>query len=368
MTDTRNRSALTPRLLKEGDEEALLALLTTAFGGWPNKDLSVEPIDHLRWKLRWDSSPPPEHTVIELDSQLVGAECTFAHTFRAKDRELRVFESVNSCVHPDYQKRGIYGRVYAFTMENIAPKMDVHLTASTVPAIVRVASRPGRRRPLANAIEVCVRPLTFWPLASGGQRSGNTRRRLLKAGAYLGLFCVDLVRSRPRRPTPSDWSLERTSRFDERFDVFADEASTAFDFIGSRRADYLNWRYADRRAGNFVITLAETPDRILGFSVLSASRGRALVADLLALPGRADVADSLIVDSIRNARAVGAAAIECRLPKHHPYRPLLRRAGFFRTTNAACFFEAVGVPEDAIAFLDNPGASVHLTLGDSDIG
>src|SRR5574342_836023 len=347
MTDTRNRSALTPRLLKRGEEEALLALLTTAFGGWPKLDLSVEPIDHLRWKLRWGSSPPPEHTVIELDSQLVGAECTFVHTFRAKDRELRVFESVDSCVHPDYQKRGIYGRVYAFTMEHIAPKMDVHLTASITPAIVRVASGPGRRRPLANTIEVCVRPLTFWPLASGGQSSGNTRRRLLKAGAYLGLFCVAVIRWRPCRPMPSDWRLERTSRFDERFNVFADEAASTFDFIGSRRADYLNWRYGDRRAGDFVITLAETPDRILGFSVLSVSRGRALVAELLALPGRTDVAESLIIESIRSARAVGAAAIECRLPKHHPYRPLLRRAGFFRSTSAACFFEAVGGREDA---------------------
>jgi len=208
--------------------------------------------------------------------------------------------------------------------------------------------------------------LTFWPLAFGGQEAATPGWRLLRASAYLGLFCVNLVRWRPRRPTLSDWRLERTSRFDTRFDVFADEASTAFDFIGSRRADYLNWRYADRRAGNFVITLAETPDRILGYSVLSACRGRALVADLLTLPGRADVADSLIADSIRSARAVGAAAIECRLPKHHPYRPLLRRAGFFRTTKAASFFEAVGVPEDAIAFLDDPGASVHLTLGDSD--
>lgn len=150
--------------------------------------------------------------------------------------------------------------------------------------------------------------------------------------------------------------------------MFADKASAAFDFIGSRRADYLNWRYADRRAGNFTLTLARTPDNILGFSVLGVSRGRALVADLLALPGRADVAASLIADSIRSARAAGAAAIECRLPRRHPYRQLLRRAGFFRSTYAACFFEPVGVPEDAIAFLDDPGASVHFTLGDSDIG
>jgi len=73
VVDTRNRSALTPRLSKEGEGEALLALLTTPFAYWPNKDLLVEPIDAVDWKLHWDSSSPQEHAVIELDSQLAGS-------------------------------------------------------------------------------------------------------------------------------------------------------------------------------------------------------------------------------------------------------------------------------------------------------
>jgi len=51
--------------------------------------------------------------------------------------------------------------------------------------------------------------------------------------------------------------------------------AAGFDFIGLRRMDHLNWRYADVRAGDFRITLAEENDRVLGFSVLCIARGRA---------------------------------------------------------------------------------------------
>jgi hypothetical protein len=70
---------------------------------------------------------------------------------------------------------------------------------------------------------------------------------------------------------------------------------------------------------------------------------------------------------VETARASAASAIECWLPAHHPYQPLLRREGFLHTRDAAILFLPLGAPEDAIQYLDDPLAAVHYTLGDSDL-
>jgi len=190
---------------------------------------------------------------------------------------------------------------------------------------------------------------------------------LLRAGVYIAGSSLKLAHSRPWGAAKPGWTLVPTSRFDERIDTFFDDAASAFDFIGLRTMDYMNWRYGDIRAGDFRITTAEEGGRILGFSVLALSHGRAKIADLLALPGRLDVAASLLGDAIRYAHAARAASIDCWLPRRHPYRSLLRREGFLRTANRPHFFERIGGADEDVAFLDDPSAAIHFTLGDSDL-
>jgi hypothetical protein len=51
------------------------------------------------------------------------------------------------------------------------------------------------------------------------------------------------------------------------------QVSNRHDFIVERRRDYLNWRYLDPSAGQYVIKQAESDEgRLLGFCVLRINR------------------------------------------------------------------------------------------------
>ncbi len=41
------------------------------FGGWPTVETSVEPIDHVRWKIRSEIEPPPVFGVAECNGRIV---------------------------------------------------------------------------------------------------------------------------------------------------------------------------------------------------------------------------------------------------------------------------------------------------------
>jgi hypothetical protein len=162
--------------------------------------------------------------------------------------------------------------------------------------------------------------------------------------------------------------MREISRFDERIDAFFEEASKPFDFIVDRTAQYLNWRYCDPRGGIFNPVLAELDEEILGYAVLKMSDGHGYVADLLALPGRRDVAAALIRYAIASTRRHRAMALTCWMPLHHTYTDLLRRHGFFdsvRNAGASVVTGKAMRPEE-LAFLKEPTARAHITHGDSD--
>src|SRR3546814_384679 len=125
-------------------------------------------------------------------------------------------------------------------------------------------------------------------------------------------------------PSQSAFEVRSLDRFDERIDTFCIEAATAFDLIQARDQGYLNWRYADDRAGQFTIRIAEDAGgRLLGYLVLRTGRATTDLADLLALPGRTDVAQALVRDAVGLSRATGASAVRSWTMRGHPYEALL---------------------------------------------
>ena len=76
-------------------------------------------------------------------------------------------------------------------------------------------------------------------------------------------------------PTPPDgtpFAIRETPAFDDSLDVFWPEAAPQFDLIYAHTKDVMNWRYADPRAGDFTITLAEHDGLLLGYVITRCSR------------------------------------------------------------------------------------------------
>jgi GNAT superfamily N-acetyltransferase len=359
--------ALTVRSVGEDDLPALLQHFQVAFGRWPWVEVPVTPLEHLAWKT--ESGPGPAHNfVAEVDGKIVAAKLNHIWMARVGNRELRTVRGYDSSVHPDYQNRGIMGELRDTAIREMTPLTDLLCGGSNNPAMARLLHQ-GDRVSFAHRWSVLTRYFDLRAAVSALRpRPAASLPEVARRSALLArwlLFRVsDRAAFRPRRP----WTVRTVKRFDERFDAFCREASAPFDFIMVRSQRLLNWRYADPRAGLFTIRVAEQEGRVLGYAVLATRRGAGFIPDILALPGRLDVVDSLVRDAAEYLQACGVPHAECWLLSNHPYAGILKRCGFYRRTGRVPpTLEAVNVLRSDIEFLAGTDAAIHFTAGDTDL-
>ena len=358
------------RAARETDVPKVLELLELAFERWPSAriDPSGGALEHLGWKMHSTPAAMSTHVLGEAGSQLVACQLRVRRQISVQGQRLPAQSGSDTAVHPDWQGRGLYNAMKAFsTSAAIADGIPLQLDHAVNPAIVRSWERLEYFR-LANRPRVFVKPLS--PLRYSLSRANDASSRLRFPPALLKL----LVRSRLRRRVGARSSaaaaleIDSLPRFDERFDELAEEVEASFDFIAVRSSAYLTWRYRDPRGGRYQIRVAGGGGRLLGYAVLSLVRGGALIADLLARPARLDAVEALISDAIALARSEGAHSVECQLPTHHPYVPILQREGFLAANeDRAWGVAALAIDRNMLAFLNDPKAAVHLTAGDSDV-
>jgi hypothetical protein len=199
-------------------------------------------------------------------------------------------------------------------------------------------------------------------------RPGRSPRKLGRSLASFARWLALDLRERVISRRQQGWKLHTVERFDDRTNEFWQEASEPFDFILLRTKDILNWRYADRRAGPFTIRTAEQDERILGYATMRTMKGVGYLADVLALPGRLDVVESLVRDAAHHLRRRGVSTVQCWMHSNHPYVGALRNSGFLarRGRRRRPDYLPLSVPEEEMAFLGGQDVAIHVTVGDMD--
>jgi GNAT superfamily N-acetyltransferase len=324
----------TRRPHREGDDEALLELLRAAFGEWPHVEIQVDPLDHLRWKLDGPGGAKGLHRITEVDGRLASSTFCVVQWVKARDRMLLSLQGTDSCVHPDFQQRGLLERIVRWRREHPDDQAsDVQFgVRSPHPAFHKVRERLSGPQTIANELQA---------------------------------LSADLREANP--PAQSSALVRRAERFDQRIDQFWKVAAAPYDLIIRKTSEYLNWRYADPRAGMFSLRLVEQDGDVLGYAVLRTMRGKGYIADMLTLPDKPDVARALIDDALAYFAESGVSRVDCWLPEVHPYRAILDDAGFaFRGTPTAVEIH-IRNPDVNLSFLSDPQATVHICAGDTDL-
>ncbi|MCH8850136.1 MAG: hypothetical protein IIC89_04850 [Chloroflexi bacterium] len=332
------------RFYREGDEPGMLAVLQAAFKPWPKGELSIDPIEHLRWKLRSSELALKRHRVAVAhpnaarlsgaseDARIIGVSITIAYSVKVGDRLLLAHGGADAAVHPEFRNAGVMTEIDRLGHEKSDRVFDVHFGVQSGHEAIR---RVGRHRQSGRRtvdVSVLVRPEAAVPDAA-----------------------------------VADWAIRDVDRFDERVDTLWAEASRPYDIILARTAKRLNWRYCDPAAGGFSVKIAERDGRLLGYTAYRMSYGKGYIADLLALPGRLDVVDALVTTALRDFQNAGASASECWITDRHPYRDVLLRAGFTNARKTVGMVRGQRVPDADIAQFMNEHASVHVMLGDTDL-
>jgi hypothetical protein len=364
-----SRPELTVRNPGEADQAQIVELLLRAFRRWPQFEIPVSPLEHLRWKLRSDPVAPRHQWVGELDGRIVVTLLRVIRRVRVRGRDCLIRDGVDAAVDPDYQEQGLYSAMTDESKERPQySEVDFGLSYSSNPRLQRRTLGKGSR-PLSNPIQVLER--SYRARAIVARRRAGSGGRLPAPLAVLRIKLGTLrnrLRHRPYlRPVRPSWSIATLEHFDESTDAFFDEAAWPFDFLVVRSRDYMNWRYCEPAAGHFTVRVARQEGKILGYSALKISEGNGYFADLLALPGRLDVVRSLIEDALRSFRQAGVERVTCWMIERHPYNRILRRYGFVDSRKDVGFVrKAVSLKPEDLDFLDEATASIHLTHGDSD--
>jgi hypothetical protein len=309
--------------------------------------------------------------VAEMNGKIVGLMLASSQRAKLRDHTVLVVQGTDGCVHPDYRELGVMTALRRLRRGKNARRHALILggQAGHQGMVRSRRSVPGQRFVFGNRAERFVRPLT-WRAALSVMKLRRGRPLGKLAAGLLGLagWLAGRARKRLSRRRGA-WTISSPAAFDERLDAFFEEAAQPFEFILVRDFAYMSWRYNDPRAGVYTILLAEGDGHMLGYAVLAADArtDKGYIADVLTLPGRLDVARSLIEEALAHFRRAGLAQAECLLPGRHPYRAVLDELGFVqRRGKEALAYRPAAAPEDALAFLRDRNTAIHHTAGDTD--
>ena len=326
------------RFYQPGDEVRMLELLDASFRRWPAVEIPGDRLKHLQWKLRSTPDATRYHVVAELESKIIACRPYLLSKFRLCGELVSVRQGVDNAVHPDYRGGGL-------------------MTALMYPPPARLMN-----------FEV------YFGIRSGAEAFKVMMRHEERQSCDLGVDVMEIsgrlaedAVAKAHSWPPAAWSISSVTKFDERIEALCEEASRPFRFIVHRTREYLNWRYADERAGSFTIRLVEEGDRLLGFSALRIGGDRGYIADLLVLPGRTDVADALARDALVHVREHGVASLQGWATPGHPYRTSFERLGFRKKARKTVYIQPLRLADERLTRFVSAKTPTHVTIGDTDL-
>jgi hypothetical protein len=189
---------------------------------------------------------------------------------------------------------------------------------------------------------------------------------------HFARTAVGSIRRRIRqaaRPAASGARIEEISSFDDRADSLWAAVEAQFDVATIRDAAYLNWRYADIRAGRSLILGAFEGERVVGYAVFKRAGANANVLDLVVEPERLDIALELLESGGEQMRAAGVQTLTCWVPAGHPNEATLPAAGYLETGRTVQTgvgpLRRDGVPA-GVDLVFSGNARWHWMMGDED--
>ena len=307
------------------------------------------------------------HVVMLHEGAVIGSLLRIVRRIKIRDLTVTAQFGVDSSLVPRFQGRGFFGLMNQHSFERAArQKVALQLYLGGHPATAHVWVKRGIVHP-RNKLRVLFLPIATMRAAARVEGRSASLPRVLVASGIRVKAIGSRIRHGRSRPPDGGSAVETIEEFDDSADDFWESASQDFDFIPVRDRAYLNWRYCDRRGGEFTVRAQRDDAQLLGYCVLKSVAGRAYIADLLARSGRLDVVERLLWDAVSFARARGTDGIICQLPGGHPYRRTILRTGFLDTGRSldVGVISLAGEPE-RLDFLNRRDSRIHITQGDSD--
>jgi len=353
-----------------GDEVGIVELLQLVFDGWPRFDLNCSSLDHWRWKYLSNPLDMIFIAVAVNKGRTIGCHHSIPLRIKIGDDLFLCNTGSDLAVHPDFRNMGISKQVRQMCRKlKVEAGLQHAYFVTGNPILIKryLKSRPSFPHPITNLVRIMDinLHLRMMPVENAW---------LMKLGFNTVKYINDFRNAfSPPTSAKHDLNIFETRCFDERIDAFWKQVSEKSSFIVERGRDYLNWKYYDPRAGNFVIRQVEENGHIIGYSVLNINRYHrdypiGYIVDLITLPERPDVADALAKDAVRFFDSKNINIINCQVVKNHPHERIYKRHSFLDSRTKLHLFYNIYGKEDKIDKIKMAKAStIYFYWGDLDV-
>lgn len=295
------------------------------FKFWGDRD-----VDYFLWK--YINSGQGSYVYLALDgSRVVSVICDMVTRIKLEDRMVLGSYTDHVATDPDYRGRGIYKTLQEISREDRnANQIHFNYHATQNPIISEHSRAVLFPFPLCRLIKI--KDVKKYLVDTDRDNLSNWLGfNVLKSSNSLLMGSGASVRR-------SGLSVEDVAEFDGRFDAFWGEVSKHYNFILEKSRGYLNWRYRAYAPEEYSVKAAVARGELLGYIVMSHPENSltdGVILDLLTLPGRMDVIDSLIDSCLRFFEDRGANSVYCQISSGHPLQLRLAKRGFIDVTRAS---------------------------------
>lgn len=357
------------RSYQPGDDKKIVELLDLVFGGWPKFDLGFSPLEHWKWKYQGNPLKLSQIAVGESDNRIISCEHSFPLRIKIGEKVCLGHHSGDLAVHPDFRRMAISEKMRKLLVQmRQKPGSSLVYFVTFNPILIKSLSKFYLRFPYKVTTFIRIHDIDLH------LRKMPIEYALMKKYYFQLVKLMGRFRGSSQHNTLSshNFQIREIAAFDNSINVFWGEIKNHYDFIVERSRDYLNWRYFDARGGDYLVKIAETDSKILGYVVLRINKLQkdyplGYVVDLLTLHNRLDVAHALVADAVDYFANHNINVIHCLVIKHHPYQTVLKRNGFVTRREEAPFFYKESAKEEELrkSKIHSP-SRIHFSYGDFD--
>ncbi len=359
-------------LIHEGEEQEIVDLLSVIFHDWPHFDLNCSSLEHWIWKYVDNSTKIRKVVIAKENRKMVGCHHSGYVNIKIGDKTFLCLQAMDLGTHPDYRRKGVnrtIGDLNKKINDSGGNPATISYWVTTNPIVINQNEKSGNLRfphPISELVYIVNIDKHF--------KIMNSEKMWIKKFGFYLLKSLSTIRNVfiNKQIRGTKLLISSIDKIDSRFEVFWYKIMDDYDFIIERSKEYLTWRYLDRRGGDYKIKIAQEDDKILGYVVLRINNYRkdypeGYIVDLLAIPGRLDVVQSLVVDSLDFFSRNKVNAIRFWIVKGHPYERVFHSNGFVNNQKEIFLFYHVVNYDAELEKLKNVPSSRHFfTYGSTD--
>jgi len=363
-------SDITIRLYQEGDEHGIVDLLNTVFEPWPQFDIPCSSLDHWIWKHKENPIGESIIVVAEKNDEIIGSMHSMLKRVKIGYSIVPAISGLDEATHPDFRGMGIYSKIRDMMYEERENSGIQYMYGGTTNPILIASSKRRGEHTYPHNLKTFVK---LYDLDLYFKKNPRKYTTILKYG-YLTLKLLNSVltnRNREKNRYPNI-QVEKIERFDDDINDFCNKITSYYNFIIQRNKEYLNWRYSDKKGGEYQILSAKEKEKTIGYIVIRINRFdteclHGYFVDLITLPGRDDAAFLLVKRALEILEKEQVSLVTTIEVINGNYMKPLRTLGFLNSRQMIYVtYKYHEIEEEITTFRTSHVKKSHLVYGDYD--